>query len=704
MRHLASLVALALAAAAPAGAMVITTLDQGLSGGSAVAYGPNGLALISYDHFASTGVRVAACHDAACTSATFTSLDPGATNTGQTGIAFGADGRAVIGYSIWVDSATSTVKVAHCADAQCTTATLATVETASGLGGPAIAMGSDGLPILAYGDGTNLRVAHCADAGCTTSTVTVFAGRIGVDPSITIGGDGRAVVACDTGVGPSIHLGHCTDVSCSSATFITLAPNPFPNVIAHRLPSLATRSGGLVAMAYEYEFGSWPEIQTSTRLVGCVDAACTAVQELPGGYGGRFFDPALAFLPGDRPLIAHKNGTLNGQGLSVTLCPDPACAPVPQLTVDNTTAYHPSLAVDPSGIGLVVYDTGDLKVAYLSTNEITIGDAARLEGDAGTAEVAVEVRASDAGDAVVFFSTAAGSATSGVDFLPTSGALTFTTATASRIVRVLIVGDTNPEANEAFVVNLSVGQGAVLADGQATVTIVDDDVAAAGIDGELASGARVTGDLASLGGVPDVDLFRFSQTAHASYEVVVDGLSGDLTPVVLARTSGDGTTVLQGADSVGTGAVASLRWRNGASPVANQLIRLASGGCQTDCGADDTYRLRAYETTLRGPRFNQSGSQATVVLLQNAGDVPVDLTVDFWSDAGALLASTAASAPLAPRGLVAIDAGSLPALAGKSGSLTVSHTGSYGSLVGKAVALEPATGASFDTPLEPWLR
>ena len=34
-----------------------------------------------------------------------------------------------------------------------------------------------------------------------------------------------------------------------------------------------------------------------------------------------------------------------------------------------------------------------------------------------------------------------------------------------------------------------------------------------------------------------------------------------------------------------------------------------------------------------------------------------------------------------------------------SGALTVTHDGPYGSLVGKAVALEPATGFSFDTPM-----
>jgi hypothetical protein len=36
---------------------------------------------------------------------------------------------------------------------------------------------------------------------------------------------------------------------------------------------------------------------------------------------------------------------------------------------------------------------------------------------------------------------------------------------------------------------------------------------------------------------------------------------------------------------------------------------------------------------------------------------------------------------------------------GQTGSVTVSHDGPYGVLQGKAVAVEPATGFSFDSPL-----
>ena len=54
---------------------------------------------------------------------------------------------------------------------------------------------------------------------------------------------------------------------------------------------------------------------------------------------------------------------------------------------------------------------------------------------------------------------------------------------------------------------------------------------------------------------------------------------------------------------------------------------------------------------------------------------------------------------LPPRGLLVLNTSTLPALAGGSGSALVAHDGGYGALAGKAVALEPGTGFTFDTPI-----
>ena len=131
--------------------------------------------------------------------------------------------------------------------------------------------------------------------------------------------------------------------------------------------------------------------------------------------------------------------------------------------------------------------------------------------------------------------------------------------------------------------------------------------------------------------------------------------------------------------------------------MTSQHLRVVAPACGAACGADDIYRLRAYETTASSPRFNNSGSQVTVLLLQNRGASPVNGRLCFWSGPGALLAQHSFTLAAALRSRSTRRR--VPGLAGQGGTVTLSHDGGYGVLAGKAVALEPATGFSFDSPL-----
>ena len=331
---------------------------------------------------------------------------------------------------------------------------------------------------------------------------------------------------------------------------------------------------------------------------------------------------------------------------------------------------------------------------------ISIGDVTQLEGNAGTSAFGCPVNLSNAtgGTVAVDYATFPGSATSPADFQAASGTLTFAGATTLTTIVVNVVGDTVPEPDEDFQVLLSNPAGATLADAQATGLIVNDDVAA-GTSLELTHGASLTADLAAQPGPSaDVDLYRISQKPRSSYEVVVDSRSGDLgnpaSPILLERVAADLVTQLQAAQPVGAGSSRSLRWQNPLGmPQDTQLVRVTSGGCTTGCDAGDTYRIRAWETTLRLARLNNSGTQVTVLLVENAGDTAVSGTAWYWSGAGTLVGSQPLSIP--PRGTAVLNT-SLAAPS-TSGSITVSHDGRHGQLAGKAVAVEPATGFSFDT-------
>jgi uncharacterized repeat protein (TIGR01451 family) len=273
------------------------------------------------------------------------------------------------------------------------------------------------------------------------------------------------------------------------------------------------------------------------------------------------------------------------------------------------------------------------------------------------------------------------------------------------------LGSLAPGANATVIIQAVAGPGTgVLANTATVAGGATDPLSANNADtetttvvlraeGELAHGTNLRAELAGVGPAADVDLYRLRQQPHASYEIVVDEAAGDVSAgsgPSLDRVGPDGSTVLQSSLPVGVGSARSLRFANTTSlAVDAHFVRVRSASCGSDCGPDDTYRLRAWETTSSIPRFNNSGSQVTVLLLQNASSAPIAGTVYAW-DAGGTLSGQQAF-DLAPHALLVLNTGAL--VPGGGGSLTVAHDGPFAALVGKTVALEPATGYSFDSPL-----
>jgi glucose/arabinose dehydrogenase len=357
-------------------------------------------------------------------------------------------------------------------------------------------------------------------------------------------------------------------------------------------------------------------------------------------------------------------------------------------TVDLSNPTGATIA-DGQGVGTIADDD---PLPFLFA-----GDCVAMEGAAGSTPCDFTVLlAPESGRTVgVAWATADGTATAGADYTAASGGLTFPPGATQQAVAVGVLGDAVAEGDEVFSLNLSSPVNATLADGQGTGTILDDDAPSLSLL-EVCHGTELRADVA--GGTPDH--YRISQRPLASYEAVLDELSGDAVPgLLLERLASDNSTVLQTAGSVGTGSALSLRWENTVAATVNtQHLRLRSPACGAGCGVDDVYRLRVYETALSVARFNNSGTQVTVLLLQNAADAPASGHLHFWAVSGALLTSQPFALP--PRATLALNTSTLPGLAGEGGSVTLSHDAPHGALAGKTVALEPATGFSFDSPLE----
>jgi ELWxxDGT repeat protein len=348
------------------------------------------------------------------------------------------------------------------------------------------------------------------------------------------------------------------------------------------------------------------------------------------------------------------------------------------------------------GRGLAVIRDDDAPLA-------SAGPASVAEGDSGQANASFPVTlttrdgAPSARAVVLQGDLVFGTAGEG-DFPapPETTTVSFPVGTVSGTTLALLLpvkGDTFDEANESFQVRLIAENDATVEPALAQGTILDDDGVQAAPPVEVAHGVTIHADLAPpLGRAVDADFYVMRLDGFSSYEVVVDGVSGDAAPLELDRLGSSGASV-QSATVSGIGGSSSMRW--GGVGDATQQLRVRSAACASGCGPDDVYRLRFYETTLAGPRLNNAGSQITVVMLHNTSASPVSAGIVLWAPDGTTHGSIQVS--IDPRATAVVDTAAI--YPGVTGSLTIPNDAPYGALAGKAVSFDPVSGFAFDTPL-----
>ena len=241
---------------------IITTVDSAGNVGnySSVTIGTDGLALISYlYHDGINGdLRVAHCNDVACTSAVTSTVEHGGDVGAFTSVTIGSDGLGLISYKDHRDYTNEYLKVAHCDNITCTSATITTLDSAGKVGYFAsVTTGSDGLGLISYTDrgGRNLKVAHCDNTTCTSATITTLdsAGLVGDYTAVTIGSDGLGLISYYDATNNDLKAAHCDNLACTSATLAAIsdASGAFTSI------TIGTDGMGLItcwdALDYEYE-------------------------------------------------------------------------------------------------------------------------------------------------------------------------------------------------------------------------------------------------------------------------------------------------------------------------------------------------------------------------------------------------------------------------------------------------------------------
>ncbi len=236
------------------GSATLRTLDAHGGSFTSITIGADGFPIIAYYDNTHQDLKVAKCGTPPAPRA-LSSCGPWI-SPGMWAVlprsSIGADGFPIIAYH---DSTNGDLKVAKCANADCSSVTLQTLDATGNVGRySSITIGVDGFPVIAYYDLTNfdLKMASCVDASCNPLLITRrtldATGDVGLHASITIGADGFPIIAYHDLTNQDLKVAKCGNTSCSpglvtlrtldttgnvgSSTSITIGADGFP-VIAY---------------------------------------------------------------------------------------------------------------------------------------------------------------------------------------------------------------------------------------------------------------------------------------------------------------------------------------------------------------------------------------------------------------------------------------------------------------------------------------
>ena len=346
------------------GVSSIATVDNPaniLFDATSIAIGTDGRPVISYADTTGGTLKVATCGNPACTSvAAVTTVDDPANLVGRSSsIAIGTDGRPVISYE---DSTAHTLLVAKCANAACTgAATITLVDSLTNSIGidPSIAIGTDGRPVISYRDPALglLKVAKCANANCTgVATITIVddpANAVGIDSSIAIGADGLPVISYVDSTARSLNVAKCANAACTGAATITTLDDDIDTAVLET--SIAIGADGFPVIAY------YDSLQFEIKVAKCANASCaccgTSRVFLNNGTNLMNGSPAIAIGADGLPVISYQDGTADA--LRLAKCINAACTGASTVTtVDDTgnqVGLSTSIAVGGDGLPVISY-------------------------------------------------------------------------------------------------------------------------------------------------------------------------------------------------------------------------------------------------------------------------------------------------------------------------------------------------------------
>jgi len=232
---------------------------------------------------------------------------------------------------------------------------------------------------------------------------------------------------------------------------VTITDDDAPPVVSIANAPPVTEGGGPATFAVSLSGASGKSV---TVTYGTANGSAVAGSDYTATSG------TLTWAPGE---TAAKT-------VSVPITDDPLDEATENFAVQLSPPVNATIG-DGTGVGTI--EDNDQPPTIASISDPTVA-----EGNAGTvnASFVVTLSGPSGRDVSVQYATAEGTALANEDFVPTSGTLTIAAGGTSGTINVPVKGDTTPEPDEHFFVNLfGATNAASIADAQGKATISNDD-------------------------------------------------------------------------------------------------------------------------------------------------------------------------------------------------------------------------------------
>lgn len=275
-------------------------------------------------------------------------------------LAIGSDGLPIVPY---LQVFASKLKFAECGNHQCSAGNFITdvVSTPSGAGNINVAIGNDNLPIITYVDSQSgeVRAIKCGNSSCNSGNTISLIEDVNSSTaanSVFVGSDGLPIIVYVSPQERKLKIAKCGNAACSSGnTITTIDPGGMEgsSIKSYDSPSMSMGSDGRAVISY-LETGQ----NYKLKVIKCGNSACNSgnVTTVVDGSGVSEFN-SLTLGSDGLPIIAYQDWDPN-RVLKVLKCGNAACSSGNStITVDSVGAVglYASIAIGADNLPIIAY-------------------------------------------------------------------------------------------------------------------------------------------------------------------------------------------------------------------------------------------------------------------------------------------------------------------------------------------------------------